>query len=196
MRILRRADFNRMRWKNGAGWSYEIAARTPPGAPFEWRVSIATIEQPGPFSSYEGYGRWTVLIKGQGFELDSASATSLRFSRIGQLHAYSGAIAWQCRLLGGEAWDLNLIAREGSGASMSVAELGAMPFEAGDAREGQLLFPVDAGLGIDAGAGRQSLEAWDAVMLQPGERASLVPAAGSARVQVAIVRLPAATALA
>lgn len=44
-------------WKNGGGVTREIAAQ-PPGASldgFAWRVSVADVAQPGPFSRFPGY---------------------------------------------------------------------------------------------------------------------------------------------
>jgi environmental stress-induced protein Ves len=53
-------------WKNGRGTTNEIA-RWPPGIddrPFEWRISIAEVTEPGPFSTFRGYVRWTYLLEG------------------------------------------------------------------------------------------------------------------------------------
>ena len=36
-RVLRAADYQRMRWKNGGGWTTELAASRTNGDTFDWR---------------------------------------------------------------------------------------------------------------------------------------------------------------
>ena len=60
-------------WKNGGGTTREIAA-WPQGAGidgFDWRVSIATIDQAGPFSAFAGVDRVIMLLDGSGVRLRS-----------------------------------------------------------------------------------------------------------------------------
>ena len=69
--ILSPSDYRRMPWKNGGGHTTEIAAH-PPGsgfASFAWRVSVADIEQDGPFSPLAGVDRTLVLLAGGGLRL-------------------------------------------------------------------------------------------------------------------------------
>ena len=59
-------------WKNGGGSTTEIAV-APPGAgfdDFDWRVSLATITQDGPFSVFPGIDRTLALVDGDGVLLD------------------------------------------------------------------------------------------------------------------------------
>ena len=64
MRVLRRADYRRMPWKNGGGWTTQLAAFPESDAtvPFDWRVSIAEIESDGAFSAFPGYDRHIALL--------------------------------------------------------------------------------------------------------------------------------------
>ena len=55
------------RWKNGGGVTREVA-KSPSQAPF-WRVSIANVDQEGPFSSFEGLDRILTVIEGKGMVL-------------------------------------------------------------------------------------------------------------------------------
>ena len=48
--LLSSADYCRVRWKNGRGWTTELAARPVSGA-FNWRVSAAEIDADCEFSS-------------------------------------------------------------------------------------------------------------------------------------------------
>ena len=60
-------------WKNGGGVTREIVC-SPPGAGmegFDWRVSIATIDKPGPFSAFAGVDRVIMLLDGTGVRLRS-----------------------------------------------------------------------------------------------------------------------------
>lgn len=53
-------------WKNGGGVTREVAsqpASAPPG--FDWRISVAEIERPGPFSIYPGVDRTLAVLEGQ-----------------------------------------------------------------------------------------------------------------------------------
>ena len=64
-----------MPWKNGGGTTQEIAC-WPPGAglsEFGWRVSIATIAAPGPFSVFADIDRSIMLLEGEGHEVKTAT---------------------------------------------------------------------------------------------------------------------------
>ena len=66
-RVLRTADYRRMRWKNGGGWTTELAVSPEPGADaFDWRISIAEIESDGAFSTFPLCDRWIALLEGNG----------------------------------------------------------------------------------------------------------------------------------
>jgi uncharacterized protein len=58
-------------WKNGAGWTREIASApsaTEPGG-FDWRFSVAEVEREAPFSRFAGIDRCIVLLRGAGLWL-------------------------------------------------------------------------------------------------------------------------------
>ena len=61
-------EYRRVRWKNGTGWTREIA-RMPDREDWDWRLSIAEIEQDGPFSAFPGIERELMLIRGNGLRL-------------------------------------------------------------------------------------------------------------------------------
>lgn len=53
-------------WKNGGGVTREVAAQPSSALPgFDWRISIADIERPGPFSGYPGVDRTLAVLEGQ-----------------------------------------------------------------------------------------------------------------------------------
>jgi environmental stress-induced protein Ves len=111
-RLLTPADYRRMPWKNGGGRTTEIAA-SPPGAAldaFDWRVSVADVAKPGPFSRFPGVDRIIVMIAGNGMRLDGdGHAAVLRAS--GEPYAFGGEDAIECTLLDGPVRDFNLMVR-------------------------------------------------------------------------------------
>jgi environmental stress-induced protein Ves len=111
MIVLSAADYITVPWKNGGGLTREIL-KMPQAADavaFDWRLSLATIERPGPFSAFEDYDRTLVLVQGAGVELDFGphGRTSLR--ALGQSAAFDGGWATSCTLIDGPSSDLNLI---------------------------------------------------------------------------------------
>jgi uncharacterized protein len=109
MIVLREADYTAVPWKNGGGLTREILKVPADAAEFDWRLSLATIERPGPFSSFEGYDRTLVLIRGAGVELDFGAHGRTVLRAPGQLAAFDGAWATSCTLIDGPSSDLNLI---------------------------------------------------------------------------------------
>ncbi|MFM9371939.1 HutD family protein [Streptomyces sp. Da 82-17] len=62
-RIIRTTTLTPQRWANGGGWTREIhrePATTPDRLP-AWRLSLADIDEPGPFSSLPGMDRHFLL---------------------------------------------------------------------------------------------------------------------------------------
>lgn len=103
-------------WKNGGGLTREVVVR-PAGAgldDFDWRVSIATIAAPGPFSPFPGIDRIIVLLDGDGVRLQSDDGRiDHRLDRRGMPFAFAGEARIDCRLLGGPSTDFNLMTRRG-----------------------------------------------------------------------------------
>jgi environmental stress-induced protein Ves len=103
-------------WKNGGGSTREVAC-VPAGANldrFDWRVSVATIDRPGPFSVFAGIDRVIMLLDGAGVHLRSPDGRIDH--RLAQPHApfaFSGDAAIDCELLGGTSTDFNLMTRRG-----------------------------------------------------------------------------------
>ena len=65
--ILRDADRIARPWKNGGGVTREIAIWPPASdlEKFDWRVSIAEVREPGPFSHFENIDRTLMILKGR-----------------------------------------------------------------------------------------------------------------------------------
>src|SRR5689334_16765882 len=91
IRLLRAADRIATPWKNGGGVTREVCrdGRSASAGDFDWRVSIAEVAQPGPFSRFNGYRRLIALIEGGGMELHSASGEITTLSPR-TVHAFDG----------------------------------------------------------------------------------------------------------
>ena len=71
-----------MRWKNGKGSTREIATH-PEGASLEsflWRVSMAQVNAPGPFSVFQDCDRILCVVRGGPLHLSIADAEPVRLS--------------------------------------------------------------------------------------------------------------------
>lgn len=71
--LLTPSDYRRMRWKNGSGWTTEIAVDPQDtglnSKHFDWRISMARVESDCEFSAFPGYDRTILLAEGAGMEL-------------------------------------------------------------------------------------------------------------------------------
>lgn len=111
----------RVRWRNDGGWTREIAAgrATSPttvapdavGAQWDWRISVAEIEQDGPFSPFPGIDRCLVLLEGPGMALDFATGVRERIVPARPRIDFAGEDDIQCHLLEGPTRDFNAMWR-------------------------------------------------------------------------------------
>jgi uncharacterized protein len=109
MIIMRESSYRAVPWKNGGGVTREILRLPPEPTAFDWRLSLATLDKPGPFSSFVGYHRTLVLVRGPGVELDFGQHGRAQLTLAGQMVSFDGAWATNCTLLDGPSTDLNLI---------------------------------------------------------------------------------------
>lgn len=155
-------DLPRTPWKNGGGSTREVVCQ-PPGAGmagFDWRVSIATIAQPGPFSVFAGIDRSIVLLDGDGVQLHAPGHFEHRLDVPGQPFAFAGDVAVDCTLFGGESTDFNVMTRRGvvradvqvhtARATLAAATAGVLLALDGDwsLNDGNTLLDVPAGQGV------------------------------------------------
>ncbi|MFS8064256.1 MAG: HutD family protein [Luteimonas sp.] len=104
-------EYRRERWKNGLGWTREIA-RWPMGSePWEWRVSIAEIEHDADFSAFPGVERELVLLSGEGMRLQVGDSQPVELAPPYGRIRFDGAQAARAELLNGPTTDYNLMWR-------------------------------------------------------------------------------------
>jgi uncharacterized protein len=119
MIILRESNYLAVPWKNGGGVTREILRAPAQSSAFDWRLSLATIDSPGPFSSFDGYHRTLVLVRGAGVELNFVQHGTARLNAPGQTVSFDGAWQTSCILLDGPSTDLNLIVSKDRAQSAS-----------------------------------------------------------------------------
>jgi hypothetical protein len=100
-------------WKNGGGSTTEIAIE-PPGAQFhdfDWRISLATITQDGPFSLFAGVDRTLALVEGPGLTLDIEGSSRFVLGEEDTIIEFPGESAINATLNGGPTIDFNVMSR-------------------------------------------------------------------------------------
>lgn len=137
-------------WKNGAGLTREIAARPAPGGGFDWRLSLASVDQDGPFSAYPGIDRVIVLVGGDGLHLRSNDgAIDHRLAAVGTPFAFAGEHALHARLLGSATIDFNAMTRRGAWHANARPLHAETPLGVADAR---LVLPLRGRWQVDGEA--------------------------------------------
>jgi environmental stress-induced protein Ves len=128
LRVTRGAQLHPTPWKNGGGMTRELAVH-PPGAGFDdfiWRVSVADIEQSGPFSRFAGIDRTLVLLAGAGMHLvDGRGVAHAALDEPFAFARFPGELALTADLIDGPTRDLNVMLRRDSVRSTSELWQGA-----------------------------------------------------------------------
>ena len=93
-------------WKNGGGITHEITRQRSDNG-FAWRLSIAEVDQDGPFSIFEGMSRILTVIEGAGLHL--ISDTETLYATCCKPCAFSGETVINSRLIDGPIRDFNVI---------------------------------------------------------------------------------------
>ncbi len=108
------AQYDRQRWRNGGGWTQEVARSLPgaAGVDWTWRVSIAEIETDGPFSQFPNVERLLVLLDGTGMQLTVDGQSHELIEQYVHMR-FSGEAHIECSLIDGPTRDLNVMWRRG-----------------------------------------------------------------------------------
>ncbi|BCG27468.1 hypothetical protein TUM18999_56590 [Pseudomonas tohonis] len=164
--VLRAVDYPRMPWKNGAGSTQEILRDG--GADLEgfgWRLSIADVGQPGPFSAFTGYQRVITVLEGDGMRLVVDGRPS-RELKPGDAFAFDGGSCVQCELLGGPIRDFNLIyAPQRFGARLQWQRVNG-PLRLFSSARTLVLFSAGEGLDVQVGGEALHLGRHDCLHLE------------------------------
>ena len=115
-RIIPANEYRRERWRNGLGWTREIA-RVPDAGVWNWRLSIAEIEQDAAFSEFPGIDRELVLLRGNGLRLRFNEGRVVELAPPHGRHRFAGEDAATGELVDGATHDFNLMWRRGVATS-------------------------------------------------------------------------------
>lgn len=118
MRLIAPSDFTTTRWKNGKGVTTELAiSEAGTLADFDWRISMATVVEDGPFSDFSGFARCLVLLDGAGVQLRHESVqgqrTTNHLENTLDLAQFDGGSRTTAILTGGPITDFNVMAKIG-----------------------------------------------------------------------------------
>ncbi len=192
-RLLRAADYRRMRWKNGGGWTTELAsAGAGDGGDFDWRVSIAEIDSDGAFSPFPGCDRHIALLDGPGMELQFEAAQAIRLDQRLRFVRFAGEAKPFGRLLGGAVRDFNVIVRRDAVRAEVLHRplVGPMVFLP-EAATTWFVYLIGGQAALKDVAGMQ-MEAGESLLLQPGDASrTRVLSGGGEVVLVKLTRPPA-----
>ena len=113
MRVQRLGEHRRVPWRNGLGTTLEVAVGpllvADDALSWSWRVSVATVDQAGPFSSFPDVDRTLVVVEGDGLGLQVGSH---RFSALPSCPVnFPGDEPTTAALLNGPVRDLNVMVR-------------------------------------------------------------------------------------
>ena len=99
--ILYAKDFKEMPWENGGGITREIYRISHESDPtkFYFRISIAQVNQSGPFSVFPGVDRFLMLLDGKGFLLHFEDKSNVKLSTPFDSFEFEGEEKIQCELI-------------------------------------------------------------------------------------------------
>jgi uncharacterized protein len=111
-RVIPANEYRRERWRNGLGWTREIHANRAGGSEdWDWRLSIAEVEQNAPFSAFPGIERELVLLHGNGLRLRFDDGESCLLEPPHGRMRFAGERAVVGELVDGTTHDFNLMWR-------------------------------------------------------------------------------------
>ena len=173
MKVLRAGDHKRMPWKNGRGETVEIAV-FPANATvdtFDWRISLATVAEDGPFSIFPGIDRTLSVIEGGGLEVavDGCKPTVLDPSS--RPYRFPADVATKARLTDGTIVDFNVMSRRET-ANHHV-ERYPLPLLLAGMDRNRFVLCLGADVRVASGPREEILQARDVVIVEAGEPISL-----------------------
>lgn len=107
--LLCGSDFKEVPWKNGGGKTLELFVERL-GHDFNLRLSIATVEQPGPFSDFSGYDRIIMQLEGSPLELQFIDKKQVKKLEPFTPCSFAGEDKIHCHLEG-RARDFNVMTK-------------------------------------------------------------------------------------
>lgn len=198
MRLLRRADYRAIPWKNGRGVARQVAAH-PTGAGYDeldWQVSRPEIAQAGPFSHLPGLDRHFMLVAGAGLTLRLRSAADgvaldRRIDRPFEPFAFRGEWDVDCSLVEGPVQVFNVMTRRGRvGARIDIVEPSAANSIAKAPGETLLAYVACGPIEAWGTWGKATLSAEDSILVDESGATEIAAAPlGEGAARLVLVRL-------
>lgn len=119
--VIHKESFKRSVWKNGLGFTDEIAIFPPESSlirgDFLWRLSSARIEKASPFSVFPNHDRVLLVLKGAGLKLihtfeEGGEDEAVEIPRL-EPYEFPGDVPSRCELLDGPITDFSIFLRKG-----------------------------------------------------------------------------------
>lgn len=167
-----------MPWKNGGGETTEIAV-FPENAglsDFDWRVSMAKVEEDGPFSAFAGIDRTLSVLEGAGIVLSVEGAAPTPLTRDSKPHSFPADVPTSASLIDGAVFDFNVMTRRGKirHAVMRLhSKIGS------GMGPGRMIFCGRGSVAVVKAGGTTVLDRFDAILLDRDEPVEIVPADAS-----------------
>ncbi|HYL03522.1 MAG TPA: HutD family protein [Steroidobacteraceae bacterium] len=188
--VLRAAQRVAVPWKNGGGLTREVAVE-PAGSDlerFDWRVSIAEIHAPGPFSRFPGIERRMAALAGM-LTVSIAGQPPVCLSPATPPLAFPGEVAACGEPIGGNVTDLNVMTRRERFTS-SLARANVTQSGRFEASAPVTLLLALTQLELRCGADAVGLAPLDAVRIAPATRCVIAAGGDAAYYLVAISACP------
>lgn len=190
--LIQYASLRPAPWKNGGGSTTEIALE-PKGAgfdEFDWRISLATISQSGPFSVFAGIDRTLALVDGDGVLLDFGGERFV-LSEADPIIEFPGEAAVHATITDGVTTDFNVMTRRARCRHRLEARIVRGVDELRRRSATTLVFLADGeSLTVSSASERIALVRYDAVVLESADVWTLEAAMATVFV-VDIIKLPA-----
>ena len=178
--VLRAAGRTPVAWKNGGGFTREVAVEPHGGdlEGFDWRVSIAEIGTPGPFSPFPGIERRLAVISGRlSLAIDGRPAVTL--TPESDAAEFPGEVPVFAEPLGAPVTDLNLMTRRAR-CSASLRRRFVRGAAVLEPRAATTLIVALTDLLVHRAEAELSLAALDALRVGPGRGCTITAPSGSA----------------
>lgn len=109
IQVLTEQDYKKMPWKNGQGFTLEVARSHGEGLnDFDWRISIADVKAAGAFSFFPNMQRIIGVLEGAGLTLQVDKKAPITLQQK-QFFAFHGGSEVYAKLVDGAIRDFNLI---------------------------------------------------------------------------------------
>ena len=167
MRILNADKYIRMPWRNGRGETAQVAI-SPVAATlsdFDWRVSMARVDDDGPFSIFPQTDRTLTVLRGDGLRLSVDGATPVELTPSSDPLAFAGDVAAAATLIGGTVTDLNVMTRRGRFRHSMRALRGTKRVETTAGCTLALLVCAGEGVQVDVNAQAFQLHSLDSLLV-------------------------------